>query len=419
MASPFYRSTLFRLIGQQARRLRSSAGQGYRWAKLSALWSLQCTAAIAVGCWQWGRQRWQQLQGAVRKGTRIEPVAAAEQPLQPGTAPATDAPIVQVLAWIRDRSPGDGCTGEALSAATKPPQVQGIATDLPTGQLIWITSTHRVNLSSAEQVTLQTRINEALADYDEQLALAKDMARPRRAWILSWLWQAITYFFGGHPQTVCLGHGDISQSQLPAPTDALTEGHPGSLQQQTSFKPREVLRWIQMAIAGFFEQRERRFGGGEPQTGQLSGQSTLALTLLPGLMTGGPLAATWIRQTLSQRIARPGTVRPRGLAVIKVSQRSLSTIGPPASSRLSFKADQHSEALAAPVAVPPADIATAVSTSSYVEVPAIDLGAAPSFLGWLLVALDRACLVIEQGLSRLWHSLKRIFNRLAMHLKDR
>ena len=215
MASSPYRSKLIRFAIRQTHRLKAQTGQAWRWAQCTTAWSIQTVATTVNSCWQWVYRSWQQTYQMVqgRASTWLKLTAAeqpailaeqsatlAEQSVTSGAQIPADTPIRRILAW------GHEATAPlALSCVVdaQPSQILGIATDLATGRLAWVTMEAVVVLSETANGLLQKQIIWELADYGYRLRQAQRWINLNRwsygaagARILAWIWQAVLYFFG-------------------------------------------------------------------------------------------------------------------------------------------------------------------------------------------------------------------------------
>lgn len=212
-----YQSKVFSFFSQQSLRWRDKAGQALRQAQVAALWSLQILLYPVYTTFQTTRLVSRQIGRSVRQ---VIPQLQAAKTALTQTEPhstSVDAPLQQTLAALPSllsslpdstlldlvqqtiESPIEPSAETALTQAT-PLAIQGIASQLDTGDLVLITATNQVVdiLTAEQQAYLHRQIVWEVADYGRQQRLQRSRSSHTLLPLISdrpKAWQPIRVFY--------------------------------------------------------------------------------------------------------------------------------------------------------------------------------------------------------------------------------
>ncbi|NER84133.1 MAG: hypothetical protein F6K42_32265 [Leptolyngbya sp. SIO1D8] len=412
MASSPYSSQALRFVIRQTHRLRSQATQTWRQTKLATTWSMQIVTATAYAGWRWIQGGWHQVfqlahavtssciqLAAVAQRTFSSPELPVDapirkilrQPYEPSSlasrlqhqpSPSTTATsfkLTHCFSWMARWKTQCQCFNirnfrlpqvqnpSLLTPTVRillPPEgVKGIATDLATGRLAWVTPESILVLSEVEHSQLQKQIVWELTDtgYRQRKTKQQGHLAPKGysmngARILVWIWQAILYFFGS-PETV----------------DSI--------------------------------------GSGKPLL-NASGTATFSIGLLPGLISWGRSLWVWITRKLALGTSGSDLVLHQK-RIGSLQHGSLSNTSPAGYTEIA-----HPVPHAALIDSTQKNFITVATpngfTGTWLDVPATVVGYGRSPLVWLLTAIDWLLVHLERLLVWIWNSL----HQLIANLRD-
>jgi hypothetical protein len=480
MASSPYNSEVLRFFIRQTHRLKAKTGQTWRWAKVAATWGAQVAGATASGLWQWTRQGWQFARPALQaSGTGFGKLTRWLMRSLPAPAALTaDSPIRHILAaaqvadisesapeslqptdeaqsfrdltgtltkpspwhpwraikrnflrWVPLRRlrlpqppPAQLSPQECGSPLTVPQGVQGIASDLTTGHLAWVTPQEIIVLEAAAHAMLAQRIEVELAAYDRQRRQLQ-----RRQHLATWsqqsvthvqasIWQAIVYFFGNPDnQSSALPDGQPAASLVSRRQRGILQPWATALRQpgQAVMPPLEA--WKTSSIYHLICQAFEHFFGaqqpvlldtrsGDPAVEALIpvGSSSFSLVLLPGLVELGQSIGGWLKRALRRWFPAVSVAPHAEILLTEPAVLNQAPILSQAPLTISSRLPRFQPVM---VGVGNAAMTTPTSagiSTTWIEVPSTPIGYDQSLLVVLLTGLDWLLTQLEKGIVWLW-----------------
>jgi hypothetical protein len=496
MASSPYKSEVLRFFIRQTHRIKANAAQVWRWTKVTTVWSAQAIGVTAYGLWRLAKQggrltqpifrasasQFGKLTGRVRQSflapriatdTPIRRVLKAAQakdslhPLGDMQQPA-EAFVVKgetrtsqllpsfkagVLSWLAHLLPGRlqlqtlqlPDQSSDLPAVSKP--VEGVASDLATGRLAWVTANDIAVLDETTHTQLQQVIVSELAVYDRQMCQLQRRQQFVRwsgyqmAQVKAWIWQAIVYFFGGsNRQNPALSNGQ-QQSTLTRRNGTDPSGRPwikdivqqGQVIRQhwSLVENLKIHSWIRQAFTYFFgKQNTYSLEAGKTALAPV-GNASLSMVLVPGLVEFGQAISSWIKRTLarwfpgssltvreesrdtSSAVTEQATILPLRPSFLGREQVSMLPSIP--SGFCSDRIQGQPMLIGASGATLTMPFSADMSTT-WVEVPATLVGYGRSPLVWILTGLDWLLVKLEQLPLWLWQHLKMLIRVIRWYL---
>lgn len=460
MAPPLYNSEILQFVIGQSHRLRAQVAQAWRWTQVATVWGIQVVVATAYGGWYGVRTGWrlghqlvQTVKGAwlklgeSRQSDKSFPQLSSDTPirhilaltLETGVA-TTPPPIstqsqpfpalvrsqgqrlwagfVQGLTSLSRRIQIAPARPPATTANLLPPlEVRGIASDLATGRLAWVTATTVVVLDAPAHRALQQRIIWELADYGYRWRQWQRRQR-RIQGHHHGLAQVLNRM--GLPWPDGWGNNASQKRALPGAvtTDLAVQGWAGALVRRgrllwrrwPSLEHLPVPAWLWQAIGHFLSIRsDRALASNWDRLGRV-GTPTFSLTVVPGLITLGQSLSTWF-----QRCFRPWCT---GLSLgfwpqTPVAQPPLPEPAAPSlaplpvpSSGLSVACFDDSIWMGTAGATPITMGMAPDLAGTWLDVPATLVGYGQSPLVWLLTRLDWALVQLERLAAWLWRYLR-------------
>lgn len=424
MAMASYRSKLLRFMVHRAYRLHHQARQGWRQLQSTVAWGIQWGTVTAYGCWQ---QVQQLTQGG---GSPWRWLTSLSQILSPASLRFGGGALERILAL----APADLAAASQEAAVISPLEVetvasdrprpdspslfvQGIATDLATRRLAWVTAEAQFVVSAPTHARLQQCIEAELASdqrpHQRHLGgcLEQGSTGLHGALLLVWIRRAIHYFFGpgGHPNRLVGKQASTSGLSLPVQAVASMTDVVCSPQHlwrsDSSLGPWSIGVLIRQAIAHFFH----RSGSGQLTTsadGVLSDQAvTLSLGVVPGLLVWGQSVVMWIRRTLNRWYG--------GLSVMPEPAMTSPSPEEMPSPHQALPRSHGTVMAGAGVMVAAAPVGVCQSTPTVcLEVPATVIGYQRSLLVWLLLALDWLLVRLERLAAQLWTGFKALITAI-------
>jgi hypothetical protein len=490
MASSPYNSEVLRFFVRQTHRLKAQAGHTWRWAKVATIWSAQVVGATAQGVWQWTRQGWRLAQPTLQAGAAAL-LNLTREMLSARSTPATltaDAPIRHILAAAQvaeianpapeplptiDAAPSSrGPTGTsakrfpwqplrafqrnflrwmplrqwrflqsptaqlsprgAASPVTAPQGAQGIASDLATGRLAWVTAQDIIVLEEAAHAMLAQHIDTELVDYDRhQRRLQR--RQPLTTWsqqtvthLQAWIWQAIVYFFGNPEnqssalpngqQTRTLAHRNQQRHVQPW---AATLGQPGQAMvlPLEALKSSPIYRWLRQAFDYFFGPPQSASLAGrsfDADMGALSpvGSSSFSLVLLPGLVELGQSIGSWLKRALQRLFPAVRAVPHEEILLREPAVLNQSPILSQSPLTMASMLPRSQPVMVGIGNVAMTTPSAAGISETWIEVPATLVGYGRSPLVVLLTGLDWFLTQLERAVVWLWRQV-RLWTRIA------
>lgn len=461
MAPTQYSSKLFQFVMRRSRHLSTQVSQTYRQATIAAKWGLESAAATVYGVWRWSQHRWQQLQLTAQETSSASapPTARLLASVKAAAPKGWQAvrlrlrllgrrpqPRISANTAIRNllkeaRSPASDILVPTQSSGSLQTGVRAIATDLTTGRLAWVTATDLVVLDRDAHCALAQKISEALAYAGQGLPtmspsesrLIPWQRQARTTQILSWIWQAVLHFFHQNGQPLPPPPESLRQSQPDqalepaAPAPAALSDQAASRQPaiaapylksqlilwQAHASTAQIFSWIWQAVLHFFN----------PNNNPLAASPQPCRNPQPEQTLSSSAAAAALSGTVSQppgqsaAIAAPNSVKPNVPVLPEPAPTSVS-VPPPRWKWISSQEKTATLALATAASSTPSSTAETAqnaaekpSMADWVDVSATPTGYSQSFLGWLLVSLDKVFTRIEQAVIAVWTKLVEIVRR--------